>query len=195
MSFGWVILIFVVMMVIVAIGSSNSAKKRKEKQDSFIKEQESDGVLLSNKTNIENGVIAIDKNREKIVYIDDKGENLVKKEFPFSDIISCELIKDGVTIYKKSATRTIGGAVIGGVLSGGVGAIIGGLSGSSKEKEKINSIDIKITLRDIDNPSFKFKFFEYRGTRILIDSSIKSAEEWKDRITAIIEIEDSKKKS
>ena len=195
MSFGWVILVFVVMMVIVAICSSNNAKKRKEKQDSFIKEQECNGVILSNKTNIENGVIAIDKDREKIVYIDDKGNNLVKKEFSFSDIISCELIKDGVTIYKKSATRTIGGAVIGGVLSGGVGAIIGGLSGSSKEKEKINSIDIKITLRDIDNPSFKFKFFEYKGTLILIDSSIRSAEEWKDRITAIIDIEDSKKQA
>lgn len=193
MSFWWVILIFAVMMIFVYIGSSNKAKERKERQDAFIKEQENDGVNLSNKTNIENGIIAIDKNREKIVYINDKGNALVKKEFSFSDIISCELIKDGETIYKKSATRTIGGAIVGGVISGGVGAIIGGLSGSSKEKEKINSIDIKITLRDIDNPNFMFKFFEYRGTRMFLDLSIKSAEEWKDRITAIIEIEDSKK--
>lgn len=193
MSFGWVILAFVIGMIIVAIGSSKNAKQRKAKQDSFINEQEKEGIVLSNKTNIENGVISIDKGREKIVYIDDKGSSLIKKEFSFADIISCELIKDGQTIYKKSATRTIGGAIVGGVISGGVGAIIGGLSGSSKEKEKVNSIDIKITLRDIDNPSFKFKFFEYKGTRILLDSSIKSAEEWKDRISAIIEIEDSKK--
>lgn len=193
MSFGWVILAFVIGMIIVLIGSSKNAKQRKAKQDSFINEQEKEGIVLSNKTNIENGVISIDKGREKIVYIDDKGSSLIKKEFSFADIISCELIKDGQTIYKKSATRTIGGAIVGGVISGGVGAIIGGLSGSSKEKEKVNSIDIKITLRDIDNPSFKFKFFEYKGTRILLDSSIKSAEEWKDRISAIIEIEDSKK--
>lgn len=193
MSFGWVIFIFVVMMIVVAVGSSNSANKRKEKQDAFINEQKKEGVCLSNKTNIENGIIAVDKAREKVVYIDDKGGSLIKKEFSFADIISCELTKDGQTIYKKSATRTIGGAIVGGVISGGVGAVIGGLSGNSKEKEKINSIDIKITLRDIDNPSFIFKFFKYKGTRILLDSSIKSAEEWKDRITAIIEMEDSKK--
>ncbi|WP_158712647.1 hypothetical protein [Parabacteroides pacaensis] len=193
MSFWWVILVIVIMLVIVYMGSSNKAKERKEKQDSFIKEQENEGVILSNKTDIENGIIAIDKNREKIVYIDDKGDTLVTKEFSFSDIIACELIKDGETIYKKSATRTIGGAIVGGVLSGGVGAIIGGLSGSAKEKEKINSIDIKITLRDIDTPNFKFNFFEYKGTRMFLDLSIKSAEEWKDRITAIIEIQDSKK--
>lgn len=193
MSLGWVVLVFIVMMVIVIIGSSNSAKQRKERQNSFIKEQECNGVVLSNKTNIENGVIAIDKDREKIVYIDDKGDSLNKKEFSFSDIISCELIKDGVTIYKKSTTRTIGGAIIGGALSGGVGAIIGGLSGSSKEKERINSISIKINLRDIDNPSFKFSFFEYKGSRMFLNESIESAEEWKDRIAAIIDMEDSKK--
>lgn len=193
MSFWWVVLIFIVMMIFVYIGSSNKAKERKEKQDVFIKEQENEGVNLSNNTNIENGIIAIDKNREKIVYIDDKGDALVKKEFSFSDIISCELIKDGETIYKKSAARTVGGAIVGGVISGGVGAIIGGLSGSSKEKEKTNSIDIKITLRDIDNPSFRFKFFEYKGSRLFLEESAKSAEKWKDRISAIIEIEDTKK--
>lgn len=193
MSFWLFILVIVITLIIVYFGSSNKAKERKEKQDSFIKEQECNGVVLSNKTNIENGIIAIDKNREKIVYIDDKGNSLNKKEFSFSDIISCELIKDGATIYKKSTTRTIGGAIIGGALSGGVGAIIGGLSGSSKEKEKINSIDIKINLRDIDNPSFKFKFFEYKGSRMFLNESIESAEEWKDRIAAIIDMEDSKK--
>lgn len=193
MSFWWVILVVVVMLVFVYIGSSNKAKERREKQNAFIKDQENEGVKLSNKTNIENGIIAIDRGREKIVYIDDKGSSLVKKEFAFADIISCELIKDGETIYKKSTTRAIGGAIIGGVVSGGVGAIIGGLSGSAKEKEKINSIDIKIVLKDIDEPNFRFKFFEYKGSRMFLDESIKSAETWKDRISAIIDIEDSKK--
>ena len=193
MSFWWLILVAVVMLIFVCIGSSNKAKDRKERQDAFIKEQENEGVALSNKTNIENGIIAIDKNREKIVYIDDKGDTLIKKEFSFSDVISCELIKDGETVYKKSTIRTVSGALVGSVLAGGTGAIIGGLTGSTKEKEKINSIDIKITLRDIDNPNFKFNFFEYKGSRMFIDLSIKSAEEWKDRITAIIDMEDSKK--
>ncbi|MCD7851227.1 MAG: hypothetical protein LUH63_16840 [Parabacteroides sp.] len=136
MSFWWVILIIIIMLVFVYIGSANKAKERREKQDSFIKEQENNGVHLSNKTNIENGIIAIDKNREKIVYIDDKGDTLINKEFSFSDIISCELIKDGETVYKKSTIRTVGGALVGTVLAGGTGAIIGGLSGGTKEKEK-----------------------------------------------------------
>ena len=189
MSFGWVIAIGVIMFIVVIIGGSNNAKKRKEKQDEYIKALEDNGCVWSNKTNIENGIIAIDKQNSKIIYIDDKSSStIIKKEFPFKDIISCELIEDGKTIYSKSTARTLGGAAVGGGLLGGVGAVVGGLSGGSKEKKKIESINIKISLRDIDSPSFKFCFFEYKGTRIFIDESIKSAEEWKDRISAIIDM-------
>lgn len=189
MSFLWVILAAIIGLIIVVIGTSHDAKKREEKQDSFLKEEESNGVVLSNKTNIENGIIGIDKKRKMLIYIDDKSTpSISKKEFPFSDIISCELIEDGKTIYKKSAMRTIGGAMVGGVVAGGVGSIIGGLSGGSTEQKKINSIDIKITLRDIDTPNFRFRFFEYKGSRVFINAVIKSAEEWKDRISAIIDM-------
>lgn len=192
MSFLWVVLVIVVSLIIVFVGTSKNTKKRIEKQDSYIKREESKGIILSNKTDIENGILAIDKPRKMLVYIDDKTQtNIVKKEFPFSDIISCELIKDGQIIYKKSITRTVGGAIAGGVIAGGVGSIIGGLSGSSTQKEKIKSIELKINLRNIDEPSFKFKFFKYQGTRIFLERNMKLAEEWKDRISAIIDMNEN----
>lgn len=80
MSFVWIILAFVVGLIIVIVGTSHDTKKRIKKQDAFIKEEEAKGVILSAKTDIENGIIAIDKQREVVVYIDDKTQsNIIKK--------------------------------------------------------------------------------------------------------------------
>ena len=39
-----------------------------------------------------------------------------------------------------------GGAIVGGVLMGGAGAVVGGLSGNTKQNKVVNNMDIKIAL-------------------------------------------------
>lgn len=100
-----------------------------------------------------NNFIVFDDKNSQIAHIYIKMPNISKILFSYEDIISVEIIEDGDITYKKSTIRTIGGTIVGGVLLGGTGAIVGGLSGSSKEKKSIKSVKIKLLLRNVSNPS------------------------------------------
>lgn len=63
--------------------------------------------------------------------------------FSFSDLVDFELFEDGVSITKGG----LGTAVAGGILFGGVGAIVGGGLGK-KQKDVVNKMSIIINLRD-----------------------------------------------
>ena len=67
--------------------------------------------------------------------------------------MSVELITDNITVSSKSTLGTIGRGVAGAAVAGGVGAIIGGTTGSSKAIDKFSTLELKITTKDITNPS------------------------------------------
>ena len=100
--------------------------------------------------------LAFDNDNQKMLYL--VGSS--KKLFNYSDIISVKLIEDNNTISQKSTGRTIGGALVGGVLAGGAGAIVGGLSGSSKQKSLHSSIKVKILFRNNLVPSLTITCFD-----------------------------------
>lgn len=62
----------------------------------------------------------------------------------YEQIVDFELLEDGETITKDG----LGRAVAGGLLLGGVGAIVGGITGGKKSKGVCNSLQIKITFRN-----------------------------------------------
>lgn len=64
--------------------------------------------------------------------------------FNFDEIIDYELIEDGETITKGG----LGRAVAGGVLLGGVGAIVGGVTGKKKSKTVVNQMYVRISLNN-----------------------------------------------
>jgi hypothetical protein len=105
----------------------------------------------------------------------------------FEDIRGCEILKDGEIIYKKSAGRTIGGALVGGALLGGVGAIVGGLSGGSRGKERINSATLKILTNDIDNPSIQVNIFDKAMPGPQRKPFIEAAQRMADKIAIIVD--------
>lgn len=90
--------------------------------------------------------------------------------FDFSDVLDYELVEDGETITKGG----LGRAVAGGVLFGGVGAIVGGVTGGKKSKSVCNKLSVNINLRNdfvsrveiplIDNETKKSSFV-YKATK------------------------------
>lgn len=72
----------------------------------------------------------------------------------YSDIISYELLQDGEAITKGS----IGNAIVGGALFGGVGAIVGGSIGSKKTKQEISEYRIKIITKNKSYPELFINF-------------------------------------
>lgn len=70
------------------------------------------------------------------------------KIYRFSDIVSYELLEDEESVIKGG----IGRALVGGVLFGGVGAVVGGVTGHRKQKNIVNMLKIKITVNNFANP-------------------------------------------
>ncbi len=139
----------IAVVVFIAIITFVSVSKDNQKLEETVTAVASNESALSNFTatkTIEGPLgtykVCVDEANEKVAYISKEGT----KVFSFEDMISVELLESGVTISKKSTARTLGGALVGGVLAGGAGMVVGGLSGSSRERRKVSSIILKVTL-------------------------------------------------
>lgn len=70
------------------------------------------------------------------------------KIYNYSEILEYEILEDGETITKGG----LGRAVAGGLLFGGVGAIVGGVTGGKSTKKIVKSLKVKIVLDNLANP-------------------------------------------
>jgi hypothetical protein len=100
-------------------------------------------------------MISIDENKKKVSFID----GVRFRVYNYRDILSSEVLIDGNEVIKTSRTSQIGGALIGGILAGGVGAIIGGLSADQTKESKVSKVDVLIVVNDTRNPTFVLNFF------------------------------------
>ena len=115
--------------------------------------------------------------------------------FNYADIIEVSYEENGNQLYTKSAGRTVGGAIVGGVLMGGAGAVVGGLSGASKQNKEVKSIDIKILLRSTNRTSYVLHFNDANrllktkedSDKTLYETYTKNANEAKDILSVIID--------
>ncbi len=89
-------------------------------------------------------LVAFDDNSQMIMVYTYKGFRKNTDYFKYSDIVSFDLLEDGENVSKGG----LGRAVAGGLLFGGVGAIVGGVTGAKTTKNVCNSLQIKITLRN-----------------------------------------------
>ena len=113
----------------------------------------------------------------------------------YADIIEVSYEENGDQLFTKSAARTVGGAIVGGVLMGGAGAVVGGLSGASKQNKEIKNMDIKILLRSTSRTSLVLQFKNYdrilklkeNSDRELYDVYLNNANQAKDIFSVIID--------
>lgn len=203
-----VILILVGGIITAIIQENDRAEKESNRGKEFRKKlNELEGFTVTKKIiGVENTyVLAVDQVQKKIVFIKEH----IKKVIPFNQIISVEIMEDNVMLSQKSSLRTIGGAVVGGAIAGGAGAIVGGLSGDSKQNKKVSKVEVKIKLRDINNPSltidcFNCKTMTIKGKPIKPTSlaegekykqGLRDAQQIADTLSVIIDATDRLEKS
>lgn len=108
---------------------------------------------------------------------------------PFSSILSSSIKQDGETITQTS--NTIGRALIGGVLAGGAGAIVGGMTSKKQNKQLIRKLTLEIVVNDLDNPEYKIDFLnDAKGIDANSDEFKKEKEQvdhWQNLMSVIIE--------
>lgn len=100
----------------------------------------------------------VDENNKKIVFINANINNIRVKTIFFNEIQGIDISEDGTSVFNKSTSSVVGRALVGGLLFGGVGAVVGGVTGKSKEKKTLNSYKVTIQLSDINNPTHEIEF-------------------------------------
>lgn len=100
------------------------------------------------------------------------------RTFSFHDVIKYELKEDGQTIT--SGGLSIGRALVGGALVGGVGAVLGGVTGNRKGKDVTTDMNIAVTMRGEHSGLYKINIIETK-TR-------KSSKEYKNKVAEAEEI-------
>lgn len=142
-----------------------------------------------------NSCLLFDETNRNIIAIETVshtvGVSFTVHQFSYESILSVQLIEDEETIFSKSAARTVGGTLVGGALIGEAGAIVGGLSGSTKQKKKVNNVTLKIVIKNASNPTILLSVYN-KSTDIgsNLDSHKANANKTIDALNVIIDMID-----
>lgn len=146
-----------------------------------------------------NGVtgLAVDEQRKKICLIDHMTKQVVSRIFSYKDLLSSEIFEDGEAVSRTERSSQIGGALIGGLAFGGVGAIIGGLSGKTRTSDKVKIIDLRLTVNDTANPLHDVRFLdlETKKESFLYVGAINQVRHWHGLMEVLIKRADADDKA
>ncbi len=109
---------------------------------------------------------------------------------PFVDLVSVEISEDGTTVTKSNRGSQLAGAAIGAVAFGGIGAIVGGLSGSSTSTQKVSKITINLITKDTSFPLVEIVAFHEQAIDkggFVYTQLTKDIMPWYGRLRAILE--------
>lgn len=143
------------MLCIIAFNGPNNQKIAEKKSLLEEKCKKINDFSPTKKIGTEEFLFAIDETNRKVAIV----EHDCIKTILFKQILSVEYIENTTTVASKSSARTIGGAVVGGVIAGGAGAIVGGLSGDTMINKNVSLMQVKIGIRNIQEPSVNITLF------------------------------------
>lgn len=84
--------------------------------------------------------------------------------YVYAQIARVEINKDGDTLISTNRGSQAVGSALGAIAFGGVGAIIGGLSGSSTSRATVRRISLKLIVDDPKFPFHDITFFDTDGS-------------------------------
>ena len=125
--------------------------------------------------------IAVDKTNRLFALLTPYSNEVIQ----YTQIISGEVILDSEVIIKTDRVGQIGGALVGGALTGGVGALVMAMGAKKNQVDKINKVELKILTSGTNSPSHTIVFYE-KGSGGWIDGAIKDATKWQDLISVSI---------
>lgn len=170
--FGVFIAMLIIAGFIVFFGYALSEGKKQEEKQKEIKKSDRKNLdqydldFSPNKSYINpDGKMKIAFNSEnelfKIYRMSPNG-TIHEVAIPFDKIVDSEILIDDTTVMKASRGQQVAGALIGGAIAGGVGAIIGGSSPNTTSLNTVKRIRLKITNEDFENPVYYIDFLSTR---------------------------------
>lgn len=132
--------------------------------------------------------MALDTTRRQLALVQRVQGQLNTRIIDASCIVSAEILEDGASLVKTARMSQLGGAAVGGLIFGPLGAVVGGLSGGKRQIDKARSIDLDIIVEDLAAPRFTARFLgtEVDKSGFIYRTCIGEAREWAARIDALI---------
>jgi hypothetical protein len=188
MNIPLIVIIAIAVIIIVKFAFGAMVEKKTEKLKGHIGSLENFSADYSIIDCHGENALALDKSG-KLLFVEAPGhEDPSDSIVNFENVIAVEILNDNQVVTKNS----LEGAVVGGVLAGGIGALIGSQSSKSNIK-KISSITIKINTNSIDRPFFKLDLFfsvKADGEDIFVESvqdALSRAEKWEGMLKAVLD--------
>ena len=148
-------LILVIAICVVGYGIVAGIKRRKQQEAeyrTFAGEHQGWDIYVSPH---DRGVLALDHDDRRIAV----GKVADFVEHPWSDISTVEIEKNGQSIVQTNRGAAVMGAAVGAVLLGPVGLLVGGLSASKRQKQRINELSLKLMIDNRTAPIHRVVFF------------------------------------
>jgi hypothetical protein len=158
-------------IVAIAIGFSHSSSEENKDTKKALRDANFDAFKSVRATG-EGGDATIVANRSGGLCLVRSGK--VENYFQIGHV---EIDFAGHSETKTNTGSQVGRAIVGGALAGGVGLVIGGLSGSKKTSEIVNTIALRFTL---NGQSYEIVFLNTETTKgsSLYDNALKEARYW-----------------
>jgi hypothetical protein len=136
--------------------------------------------------------IALDEERKLIALIQGTKKNPFGRVFPFDKLVSVDLIVDNDVITSTARGSQAVGAAVGGVLLGGAGILLGGLSAKTKSSKMINKLELKLTIEDLKSPIWVIKFLPSPklANSLEFKAAAEDAEHWLGVLSVIVNMSD-----
>ena len=133
--------------------------------------------------------LACDADLSRLCVLTNSGSTIAVRKVLASQILAVEIVEDGETIVRTSRAGQAGGMAVGGLLLGGVGAVVGGLSASQRHQSKVNSIKLRLIVDDAAKPEIWVKFLDFSADRTgsLYRQFRQFADDWHARFKVMIE--------
>ena len=200
-----IFLFFVGVVIWGIVEKSYNSKQRKGMEYAARKNMVSSQKGVSTYSNISTlidvkgrGGIAVDTRNKKVGIVTGAGQLARTVMFSYRDVLSSEIIEDGESVTKTARGSQIGGALIGGLALGGVGAIIGGLSGATKSAEKVSKIALMVTVNDMHSPVHYVMLLDdgisYKKSHSAYQKAMGEAKVWHGKIQVLIRQADEEDK-
>ncbi|WP_152984238.1 hypothetical protein [Stenotrophomonas nitritireducens] len=182
------ILILVALVVIGAVTSIVVAQANKRGIGGYISgipELSGDYIRVG-----EDGrtALVIDESRLKIALVYRSGEGIFHRLLSYGDVISAQIHEDGFVVTSTSRASQLAGAAVGGVLLGGVGAVVGAVTGKQTQVAKVKRVELRLVVSDVARPIHDVVFQDVESKRdgLIYQHSIQQAREWLGRFEAVI---------
>lgn len=111
--------------------------------------------------------------------------------YGFDQLVAVDVERDGLSLQKTNRGSQMLGAAVGGALLGPVGLLLGGLTGSKRQDERVKRLSLKLFTSDLHTPVTEVVFFDSvsgeKSDNAVVKQAARLLDEWHGRFRAILQ--------